>query len=222
MLPVESSCAFSHHGGIGFSKTEAGGTARRSPCTFPDGSHVNNLEELWRCMHEANCDITDDWLQMSTLRDPRPAIVSTFYHVETHSNRKLGNLDAFVARELPIMCQWLALRHMLFAGILGDQSIEFWYSDALSDPLGWHYRWFQSIGMQLPMKVIESSARAAATGKFDFSIKPMDTHPGEQPRVKGGVRRFQDEVSPETLELADAVLRTWLPPVLLERLGVVP
>ncbi|CAN0509263.1 unnamed protein product, partial [Scytosiphon promiscuus] len=45
----------------------------KSACTFADGSKVENRDDLWRCMHTANCDITDDWIQMTIFRDPRPA-----------------------------------------------------------------------------------------------------------------------------------------------------
>ncbi|CAM9152414.1 unnamed protein product, partial [Laminaria digitata] len=56
-----------------------------------------------------------------------------------------------------------------------------------------------------------------------FNHKSVDEHPGEEARKNAtGIRRFEDEVSREVFEQADAVLRTWLPPLLLERFGVVP
>lgn len=211
-LPVNTQCAFAHSGGM-----ERKGV---QPCSFPDGSPVNSHEDLWRCMLEADCTITDDWFTMAVFRDPRPTIVSAYFHIEAHTNRKLGDLDAFVARELPLSCQWLAARYILFAGTLADRSMEVWHSDAMADPLGWHYRWFYEIGLQLPFHVVEATARAAAADDIVFAHKTVDQHPGEEPMAEEGARRFEDEVSPETLELAEAVLRRWLPPVLLERFGV--
>ena len=50
----------------------------------------------------------------------------------------------------------------------------------------------------------------------------IDLHPGEKPRNDSGARRFEDEVSPEIVMMANDVLRAWLPAVLLDRLGVTP
>lgn len=218
-LPVKDTCAFAHGGGIGLRKD---GKARKQPCTFADGTHVKNYDELWRCMREANCDITDSWIQMAVFRDPRPLVVSTFYHIQVHAGRDLGDLESFVLKELPIVCQWMAVRYILFTGILADQSMEIWYEDAMADPLGWHYKWFHSIGLQLPFQVVEAAAKAAAANDLGFGHKKIDVHPGEGPKNEPGVRRFEDEVRPEVLAVADDVLRTWLPPVLLERFGIVP
>lgn len=100
---MNDTCAFTHGGGTGIGREQLKGNARETPCTFSDGTHVKNHDELWRCMHEANYDITDDWIQMAIFRDPRPAVVSTFYFVEVRRNMNLGDLEAFVARELPIV-----------------------------------------------------------------------------------------------------------------------
>ena len=221
-LPVTTTCAYSHGGGTSIGQHQVKGHARDQPCTFADGTPVNNRDDLWKCMHEANCDSTDDWLQMGIYRDPRPAIVSTFYHEEVQKDLDLGNLDDFVIRELPIICQWLAVRYILFSGVLTNQSVEFWYSDAMDDPLAWHYKWLYTVGLQLPLHVVEATVQAALADDFGFEHKEIDIHPGEEARTEPGVRRFEDEVSPEVFEVADDVLRTWLPPVLLERLGVVP
>ena len=117
-LPVTTTCAYSHGGGTSIGQHQVKGHARDQPCTFADGTPVNNRDDLWKCMHEANCDITDDWLQMGIYRDPRPAIVSTFYHEEVQKDLDLGNLDDFVIRELPIICQWLAVRYILFLSLI--------------------------------------------------------------------------------------------------------
>ena len=221
---MNSTCAFSHGNAIVIGKDKSDGSPSEPPCKFADGTHVTNHDELWRCMHEADCEVTDDWLQMAVFRDPRSAIVSTFYHIKNGKkhNMPVGDVDAFVVRELPIMCQWLALRYILFIGTLRDQSMEFWYKDAMADPLAWHYEWFYSLGLQLPFRVVEATARAAVADDIDFTHKGIERHPGEKSSRVEGIRLFENEVSSETLALVDSVLRVWLPPVLLERFGVVP
>ena len=221
-LPVERNCSFAHGGGTMVRKPQAMGLPREPPCTFADGTHATNNEDVWRCMHEANCRITDDWIQMAVFRDPRPTIVSLFYYIELHKPWDLGDLEAFVARELPILCQWLVVRYTLFTGILDHQSIEFWYNDAIFDPLQWHIHYFYSVGLQLPFQVVVATSEAAAADELGFNHKDIDFHPGEKPRDETVPRRFEDEVSEEMLEFADDVLRTWLPPILLERFGVAP
>ena len=116
-LPVNDSCAFSHVGNIGYGKHEAEGYARKQPCTFADGTPVNNHDDLWRCMHEADCGITDDVIQMAVWRDPRPAIVSTYYYILVHTSKRPGDLDAFFIRELPIICP-VSYTHLTLPTIL--------------------------------------------------------------------------------------------------------
>lgn len=222
-LPVNTTCANAHGGSLTITRDQVKGIPGDPPCTFADGTHATDNIDLWRCMHEANCDITDDCIQMAVFRDPRPAIVSTFYHVEVRPQRELGDLEAFVAKKWPILCQWLAVRYILFSGILADQSIEYWYADAMDDLLGWHYHWLHSIGVQLPLHVAKAMADAAAADDLGSEHNPVDLHPGEGGRTDPGkVLWFEDEVSQEILEICDDVLRTWLPPVLLERFGVAP
>ncbi|CAN0486143.1 unnamed protein product, partial [Scytosiphon promiscuus] len=43
----------------------------KTACNFADGSKVETKDDLWRCMHKANCEINDDWIQMAVFRDPR-------------------------------------------------------------------------------------------------------------------------------------------------------
>lgn len=47
----------------------------------------------------------------------------------------------------------------------------------------------------------------------------MDMRPGEKVITGAGGHRFEDQVDPDVLGVADAVLRAWMPPVLLENLG---
>lgn len=176
-------------------------------------------------MREADCEITDDWLQMVVFRDPRPAAVSAYYHLQLHNSAKrdLGELEEFVARELPMLCEWMAVRYILFSGFLADKSMEFWYEDSMDNPLGWYYHWFYSVGLQLPANVVQAAADAAAANNLGFPQKHVDKHPGEEVRNDTtSARRFEDEVTPEVVEASNDVLRVWLPPVLLEKLGVGP
>ena len=222
-LPVDRlSCAFSHNAGIELAPDVSEHRPEKSACTFADGTRPKHYEDLWRCMHEANCEITDDWLQFVVFRDPRLAVVSSYFHLKLHSKRELGELEEFVARELPIICQWLTVRHVLFSGFLLHQSIEFWYNDAMADPLEWYYHFFYSVGLQLPYQAVNNVAEAAGANELSFRHKQVDKHPGEEPRNDTGVRKFENEVSPETRKAADDILRQWLPHVILERLGVGP
>lgn len=194
----------------------------KSACTFADGAKIENKDDLWRCMHKANCETIDDWIQMAIFRDPRPAVVSSYYHREVHGSREVGDLEDFIKRELPILCQWLAIRYILFCGMIPHQSMVFWYDDAISDPLAWHYHWFHSVGLQLPPHIVQRATTEAVADNLGFRHKTIDVHPGEEPRPETSVRRFEDEVAPDIIEIADAVLRVWLPPVLLEKFGVLP
>lgn len=219
-LPVDDTCAYSHSGGMDLAIVDR--YIGKTACTFADGSKVENKDDLWRCMHKANCDINDDWIQMAVFRDPRPAIVSSYFHREVQGSKHLGTLEDFVNRDLPLLCQWLALRYMLFRGMLNHRSMEFWYDDVVADPLLFHYHWLYSIGVQLPPHVVQSMTRAAVADNLGFGHKGIDVHRGEKVSNHTGGRRFEDEVSPELIETANAVLRVWLPCVLLDKLGIMP
>lgn len=93
----------------------------------------------------------------------------------------------------------------------------FWYDDARTDPLTWHKEFLASVGVHLPIEVVETATRAAVQLDFAFPIKQIDVHPGGDNSVN---RTYVDEISAETLSSFDDILRTWLPPVLLARLGV--
>ena len=174
-------------------------------------------------MHEADCEFVDDWLQMAVFRDPRPAVVSSYFHIKRLARVDLPSLEEFVAAKLPIMCQWLVVRYTLFSGSLSYQSTEFWYRKALANPLGWHHRWFDMVGLQLPFNIVNDTANGAVNYDFRFNKKHIDEHPGEEPSTTTGAgRRFEDQVSESVLNKADEILRAWLPPVLLEQLGVAP
>lgn len=214
------SCAYQHPRGIDLGAYSEQKHPDGNACTFTDGTSVKNVSDLWQCVSQASCGIVDDWLQLAVFRDPRPVAVSAYFHTKLHKGKDLGSMEAFVAKELPLMCQWVAIRYILFSGILPDQSVTFWYDDTMADPWNWHTRWFYALGLQLPIHVIASTAQEAVANDFSFQYKTIDKHPGGETPAAAGVRRFEDEVTQETLELADAILREWLPPVLLTKLGV--
>lgn len=93
----------------------------------------------------------------------------------------------------------------------------YWYEDAKEDPIAWHYEWLASVGLRLPPEVVEGAARAATRHEFVFPTKGVDKHLGG---VNAANRSYANEITAETLSGFDPVLRTWLPPVLLARLGV--
>ena len=222
-LPVNAtSCAFSHNRAIELAPTVTDHRRQISACTFASGAKPKNNDDVWRCMQQANCDVTDDWLQLVVFRDPRQVVVSTYFHIKVHSHKEVGDLDDFVARELPIICEYMAVRHILFSGFLPHRSMVVWYKDAMADPLEWYYHFLNSVGLQLPYQIVNEAAEAAAANKLRFTPKHIDDHPGEEAKTDRSVRKFEDEVSSETFKFAEGILRQWLPPVFLAKLGVDP
>ena len=168
-LPVNDQCAFSHRRFLEVGVDNQDGTPSKPPCTFANGAPAKSYQDLWRCMDESECTITDDWIQMVVFRDPRLVIVSTFYYIPVHYKfNPFGTLDEFVIRELPIMCQWLAVRYILFTGMLVDQSMQFWYEDAMDDPLAW-----VSI-RRLAAPPWRRKSYGAGSCKRQYSIRPQD------------------------------------------------
>lgn len=193
-------------------------------CMFPNGTHVENYLDLMQCMDKANCTVIEDgWLQMAVLRDPRTLTVSAYYHCRKGrgENSFEGTVDQFVAQFLPLMSQWVAIRYKLFADIMSDRSTLFWYTDATVNPMEFHYRLLDAVGLQLPAPVVKRTVDAVLGNHFEFDEKGYDKHPGEHAPNEWKPHKFEDEVSPETLVMADETLRTWLPDVLLTRLGVI-
>lgn len=221
-LPVRRDCAYSHGRGIDFGLIHSSMIDNKNACEFGDGRRLMSSNELWQCMHEAECGIVDDWLQMAVFRDPRPTVVSSYFHLKRLAKMDLPSLEEFVAQKLPITCQWLAVRYNLFSGSLLHQSTEFWYGNALADPLRWHHRWFDMVGLQLPFSLVNDTANGAVNYDFTFNRKHIDEHPGGEAGQEAGARRFEHQVSTEVRNTADDVLRVWLPPVLLAQLGVAP
>lgn len=103
---------------------------------------------------------------------------------------------------------------------MADKSTVFWYQDAKDEPVQWHKRWMESVGLQLPAVHIDAMAAAAANGSFGFKATTLNVHPGGETAVAR--RSWQDEVSPGLLPELEATMRLWLPPVLLARFDVTP
>ena len=161
------------------------------------------------------------------MRDPRAIAVSLYYHMQVHPSKIYGinppserPVDEGVLELLPEACKWLAIRHILFEGLLPAINSIFWYQDSKDNPLTWHYRWAALAGLQLPSTLVESMASWAITGNFSFEVAGYNEHPGGEQAVNE--RTWRDEISPNALREMDIILNTWLPPVILARLGVAP
>ncbi|CAM9277724.1 unnamed protein product [Ectocarpus fasciculatus] len=209
-LPVSDSCPWSHGPGIAL---ESDG------CWSVDGQPVENESDLWTCMQEAPCEITDNRLQMVPIRDPRAVAVSTyFYHVYNNSPRNYReqhhSLDEAVLEILPQLCHSTTLRHILFEGLLSDRSELFWYEEAIEEPFDWHHRWASFAGLILPGSWIDGMVVANQEGRI------FNPHPGG--KKQSAKRTWRDEVSPGTRQEMDSILRKWLPGVLLARFGIPP
>ncbi|CAN0174070.1 unnamed protein product [Scytosiphon promiscuus] len=174
-------------------------------------------------MQEASCKLKDTATQFVAMRDPRAVAVSTYFYVRTNPKwyemhfAQGHSLDETVLKILPQVCHLTALRYILFDGILSDKAELFWYDDALENPLDWHYRWMSLAGILLPKSTTERIAASVGTRKWATKVNP---HPGGAEASVG--RTWKDEVSPGIRADMDAILRTWLPAVLLARLDVPP
>lgn len=177
-------------------------------------------------MEDAACPIEDNRLQISVLRDPREVTVSSYFHHVLHkpgSIHGVQSVDEFVVDMLPTICQWVSLRYFLFDILLKNQATSFWYGDALADPKDWHERFLEFVGLNMPAdEVVDKAAGIVAEGGpvLGFPSKGIDVHLG------GGdaelTRSYKNEVDADTLAGMDDVMRAWLPPVLLEKIGVAP
>ena len=165
------------------------------------------------------------------MRDPRAGAVSTFFHQQKYPTSKKGfsvggaiyTLDEFTLAMVPVLCQWLTVRYLLFSAILAPKSTLFWYDDAFLDSHKWHYEWLASVGVHLPEPVVEEMADAALRDDFDFNTSGKNDHPGVVEEVKIGEthrRTWRDLLRPETLEGLDVIVRQWLPPAVLVTLNV--
>lgn len=211
VLPVDSNCRFRHSRGMATSHT---------PCSFKDKSVPNSYEDMVRCIDEADCTFVDTHDQMAIFRDPRPVAVSSYFYLKVHG--RIGpwehaTVDDFVLETFPIICQWVALRHILFEGILKRRTISFWYNDALADPTLWHRQLVGFLGLNLPEAVVEAASKATAEHRLSFKTKAIDKHPGGENATVS--RSYVDEIKEETLIRLNEMLVLWMPPLIGHRLN---
>ena len=168
------------------------------------------------------------------MRDPRAAAVSTFFHQERYPASKkpdavggtIYEIDQFTLEMVPVLCQWITVRYLLFTAILGTKSTLFWYDDAFQDAHGWHHEWLASVGLHLPEPDVKDMADKALREEFPFDTKGKNDHPGvpeEEPQdQQEEVNRptWREILRPETLLALDDIARQWLPPAVLVRLNI--
>lgn len=182
-------------------------------------------------MEQSPCArIDNDHLQMVIFRDPRAVATSTYFYTGRHGiHHYEESVDAYVLRMLPALTQWVAVRFILFEGLMPGRSTLFFYEDAMADPLGWHYQWLSALGLQLPADVVKRMTDAAVNRDFDFYTKGFDEHlagretagcQDDTTETTSVARTYQTELQSETLPMLESILRTWLPPTLAVRFGV--
>ncbi|CAN0124123.1 unnamed protein product [Scytosiphon promiscuus] len=206
-LPVEETCPWWHTDSISWDS---------NACRPLDGKPVRSLTDLWSCVEDSACELTDSRLQFVPLRDPRPMTVSAYFHLKKYHPAVLGNatVDEYFLSNLALTCQWVALRHIVFEGLMASTSEVFWYEEATVDAMAWHLRWTKFAGLQLPATLLESMAQADEAA----AKSTMNEHIGGKKRRKK--RTWKDEVGAEVVDVADGIVRSWLPPVLLARWGI--
>lgn len=121
---------------------------------------------------------------------------------------------------LPMVSQWVALRHILFEGLMANSSQTFWYEDAEKDPLDWHLRWTNLAGLRLPLQWTEAISSRRLQGPWAEKTFGVNPHPGGKEISEA--RTWRDEVSPKIVDEMNSIVRTWLPGVLLARLDIPP
>ena len=158
----------------------------------------------------------------------RPVAVSAYFHSLRNYPQVLkgASLDDYALRFLPTVCKWVAIRYYLFAEVLADRSALFWYDDALESPQDWHDGFYDLVGVRVPAgvrsKAVDVAVGRASEGRFThFPVRAIDLHFLGEDGPSASNRTFRSEVSPETLLEMDAVLKVWLPPVLLRKFRVI-
>lgn len=180
--------------------------------------------------------MADDRHQFVIMRDPRAGAVSTFFHQEKYPSSKkhfavggtIHTLDEFTLAMVPVLCQWITVRYLLFSAILGNKSALYWYDDAFLNAHTWHYEWLASVGLHLPDPDVEDMAGIALNEDFSFNTEGKNDHPGvpdEEPEEEEEVEEvhrptWQEMLRPETLLALDDIARQWLPPAVLVQLDI--
>ena len=215
MFPVDrNECIWSHPGRTIY--------PNEAVCTPADGNGKapEHREALWECVRNAACPIIDDSQQMAVLRDPRDVTLSTYYFWIRKSPEMLARFkskDDFFLAFLPPVCKWMSIRYLLFNELLADRSSIFWYNDAVENPNVWFSQFFSLAGLNVPPAVLYETVHAHEEGgnTLGFRIQALDDHPNGTTS-----RSYRDEISPEAVKEVDDILRLWLPPAYLDKLGV--
>lgn len=187
--------------------------------------------DLWECVKDTDCPINDDSLQLAVMRDPRAVTVSSYFQlrrkkspllVDQHDKQALQTVDGYFIENLATVCKWVSVRYLLFAEKLADRSEVFWYNDAVDNPVDWHTRYLSFVGIRLPRDEVTGAALVAGEvgGILGFPSKGLDKYLGGEEQV--AARSYRDELSQASLAGMDDVLRVWLPPAVLEILGLSP
>ena len=180
--------------------------------------------DLWKCVQEAACITNTSRRQLVIMRDPRAATSSSYFFLKAHGKMSHEtSLDQYFQKNLEVISQWMSLRYFFFTQILADQSELFWYEDHQDDPFDWHVRYLAFIGLNLPVDETLAIARTASEGDLNdilgYNEKGIDVHPGS-PAKRSNYSTFEDELGEESLQMMNDVVRRWLPPVVLRKLGL--
>lgn len=141
--------------------------------------------------------------------------VSRFYLLKVHLSRRHGFLgssetvDEHVLRMFPIFCQWVTIRLYLFEGFLSSQSTSFWLHESLEEPLAWHERLLDMVGLHLPAPGVHAACVATTEDNIRFRMKGGDKHPGGDSPSN---RSYGDEIKGSSRELLDVTVLQWVPP----------
>lgn len=148
--------------------------------------------------------------------------VSSFYHSRLHARHfdEGAKLGEWALNILPHICIWFTIRHHIFTETLADTSTVFWYHEAVADPLEWHRRFMDSVGLHLPPSLVEAAKDAAIREQFPFNHKNMDRHTETSLAEVDPRRCWEEEVGAETAEAMTKIARIWLPPILLAKLNI--
>lgn len=192
-------------------------------CVFPDGAQPGNYSDIWHCFEQSRCKIPDDDKSyLVVFRDPRAVVVSTYYFAKSrgyHNFIKKGEtVDDFALDVFPKLCQWTALRFIVFNGLLKNHVLQYWYEELFGDPLAFHYTWLEAVGLNLPAATVEAMTEAAVRRDLPFHSNGKNVH--SRNRTITNERTYRDELSAETLAALDSIMAAWLPTVLLVKFGL--